>query len=68
MGRSSCYPRRQAATRTNNRPGQTFYEGVDDEHTISENASRSEPAKILVFPVKDSGAADARKTTSGNAP
>lgn len=50
------------------RAGQTFYEGIDDEHTVSENASRSEPAKILVFMVKDGGAAGARKTTSGTAP
>ena len=50
------------------RAGQTFYEGIDDEHTVSENASRSEPAKILVFMVKDGGAAGARKNTTGTAP
>ncbi len=48
--------------------GQTFYEGVDDEHTVSENASRSEPAKILVFMVKDGSAENVRKTTNGNMP
>ena len=34
-------------------PGQTFYEGPSDEHTVSENASQTEAAKILVFEVKD---------------
>jgi quercetin dioxygenase-like cupin family protein len=50
------------------RAGQTFYEGIEDEHTVSENASRSEPAKILVFMVKDGGGAGVGKTTSGTAP
>ncbi len=50
------------------RTGETFYEGTDDEHTVSENASRSEPAKILVFMVKEGGAAGARKTPTGTAP
>jgi quercetin dioxygenase-like cupin family protein len=49
-------------------PGQTFYEGVDDVHTVSENASRSEPAKMLVFMVKDQGAGDPPKTPTGNTP
>src|SRR5271170_3136388 len=35
------------------RPGQTFYEGPGDIHQVSANASRSAPAKILVFMVKD---------------
>ena len=34
-------------------PGQTFYEGREDEHIVSQNASRTAPAKILVFMVKD---------------
>lgn len=34
-------------------PGQTFYEGPDDVHQLSANASRTAPAKILVFMVKD---------------
>jgi quercetin dioxygenase-like cupin family protein len=34
-------------------PGETFYEGRDDIHTVSANASRTKPAKILVFMVKD---------------
>ena len=29
-------------------PGQTFYEGPDDVHTIGHNASSTEPAKFLV--------------------
>lgn len=35
------------------RAGQTFYEGPDDIHQISANASRTATAKILVFMVKD---------------
>lgn len=37
-------------------PGQTFYEGPDDIHTVSRNASRTEPAKFMVVLLKDSGA------------
>ena len=33
--------------------GQTFYEGPNDVHVISRNASSTEPAKFLVFFVKD---------------
>jgi quercetin dioxygenase-like cupin family protein len=36
--------------------GQTFYESPDDIHTVSKNASNSQPAKFLVFFVKDKGA------------
>ncbi|HJV27883.1 MAG TPA: cupin domain-containing protein [Aromatoleum sp.] len=36
-------------------PGQTFYEGPDDIHTVSRNASRTEPAKFLVVLMKKSG-------------
>jgi quercetin dioxygenase-like cupin family protein len=36
--------------------GQTFYESPSDIHTVSRNASKTEPAKILVFFVKDKGA------------
>ena len=36
-------------------PGQTFYEGPDDVHVISRNASQTVPAKFLVFFVKDKG-------------
>jgi len=37
-------------------PGQTFYESPDDVHTVSRNASATQPAKFLVFFVKDKGA------------
>jgi len=37
-------------------PGQTFYEGPDDIHVVDRNASSTEPAKFLVFIVKDKGA------------
>jgi quercetin dioxygenase-like cupin family protein len=37
-------------------PGETFYEGRDDIHTISANASRTKSARILVFIIKDKGA------------
>jgi quercetin dioxygenase-like cupin family protein len=37
-------------------PGQTWYEGPDDVHVVSRNASDSAPAKYLVFMVKDKGA------------
>lgn len=37
-------------------PGQTFYESPEDIHTVSKNASDTQPAKFLVFFVKDKGA------------
>ena len=37
-------------------PGQTFYEGPEDIHVVSHNASKSQPAKFLVFFVKKTGA------------
>jgi quercetin dioxygenase-like cupin family protein len=37
-------------------PGQTFYEGPDDVHVVGRNASNTEPAKFLVFLIKDKGA------------
>ena len=36
--------------------GQTFYEGPDDVHVVGRNASTTQPAKLLVFFVKDKGA------------
>jgi quercetin dioxygenase-like cupin family protein len=33
--------------------GQTFYEGPQDIHTIGRNASATQPAKFLVFLLKD---------------
>jgi quercetin dioxygenase-like cupin family protein len=37
-------------------PGQSFYEGPDDVHVVSRNASNAKPAKFVVFFVKDKGA------------
>src|SRR5262245_37074066 len=37
-------------------PGQTFYESPTDIHTVSRNASNSQPAKFVVFMVKEKGA------------
>ena len=37
-------------------PGQTFYEGPTDIHTVGRNASATQPAKFLVTMVKDKGA------------
>jgi len=36
--------------------GQTFYEGPDDVHVVGRNASKTKPAKFIVFLVKDKGA------------
>jgi quercetin dioxygenase-like cupin family protein len=36
--------------------GQTFYEGPDDIHVVGRNASRTKPAKILVFLLKNKDA------------
>lgn len=38
------------------RPGQSFYEGPDDIHVVSRNASRTESAKFLVFLIHKKGA------------
>ena len=35
--------------------GQTFYEGPDDVHIVGANASRTLPAKLVVFLVKNKG-------------
>ena len=37
-------------------PGQTFYEGPDDVHVVDRNASSTEPAKFVVFMIKEKGA------------
>ena len=37
-------------------PGETFYEGPDDVHVVGRNASQTNPAKFVVFFVKDKGA------------
>ena len=36
--------------------GQTFYEGPEDVHVVGRNASKTEPARFVVFFVKDKGA------------
>ena len=36
--------------------GQTFYEGPNDIHTVGRNASKTLPAKFVVFLLKDKGA------------
>lgn len=38
-------------------PGEVFYESPADIHSVSMNASETEPAKILVFFLKERGAA-----------
>ena len=38
------------------RPGDTFYESPQDIHVVGRNASKTKPAKFLVFFVKDKGA------------
>jgi len=37
--------------------GDTFYETPSDEHIVSANASTTQPAKFLVFMIKDANAA-----------
>jgi quercetin dioxygenase-like cupin family protein len=37
-------------------PGQTFYEGPNDVHVVGRNASSTQPAKFVVFLVKERGA------------
>jgi quercetin dioxygenase-like cupin family protein len=37
-------------------PGQTFYEGPNDVHTVGRNASQTQPAKFIVVLLKDKGA------------
>ena len=38
------------------KPGQSFYEGPNDVHTVGHNASQTKPAKFLVLLLKDKGA------------
>lgn len=37
-------------------PGQTFYEGPKDVHVVGRNASKTKPAKFVVFLMKAKGA------------
>lgn len=50
------------------RPGQTFYENPSDVHLVSANASKTMPAKILVFMVKNKNAPVSRGVASKGAP
>jgi quercetin dioxygenase-like cupin family protein len=36
-------------------PGQTFYEGPGDIHTVGRNASKTKPAKFIVILLKNKG-------------
>lgn len=38
------------------KPGDSFYEGPDDIHTVGRNASKTEPAKFLVVLLKNKNA------------
>jgi quercetin dioxygenase-like cupin family protein len=49
-------------------PGQTFYEGPDDIHSVSANASPTKPARILVFMVKEKGAPVSRPVAPKSQP
>ena len=49
-------------------PGEIFYEGPDDIHTVSANASKRKPARILVFIVKDKAAPISTPVTSKGQP
>jgi quercetin dioxygenase-like cupin family protein len=50
------------------RRGQTFYENRTDVHVVSTNASKTAPAKILVFMVKDKNAPVSRDVAVKEAP
>ncbi len=49
-------------------PGQTFYESPTDIHSVSANASKTRPAKFLVFIVKDKRAPVTRQVAPGGTP
>ena len=38
------------------KPGDTFFEGPSDIHTVGRNASQTKPAKFVVVLVKEKGA------------
>jgi quercetin dioxygenase-like cupin family protein len=46
------------------RQGETFYENPSDVHLVSANASKTAPAKIFVFIVKNKGAPVSRDVPS----
>ena len=37
-------------------PGEAFYEGANDVHIVGRNASKTKPAKFVVFLVKEKDA------------
>jgi quercetin dioxygenase-like cupin family protein len=45
----------QGGKETTLAPGQTFYEGPDDVHLVGRNASKTRPAKFVVFLIKRKG-------------
>jgi quercetin dioxygenase-like cupin family protein len=49
-------------------PGGVFYEGPEDVHTVSANASETKPARILVFFVKNKGVAASSPVAPGDRP
>jgi quercetin dioxygenase-like cupin family protein len=50
------------------RRGETFYENPTDVHLVSANASKTAPAKILVFIVKNKGAPVSRGVQTKDTP
>ena len=50
------------------RQGDTFYENPTDVHLVSANASKTAPAKILVFIVKNQGAPVSRDVSPRETP
>ncbi len=38
------------------KPGETFHEGPNDIHTVGRNASSTQPARFVVFLIKNKGA------------
>src|SRR5262245_51288351 len=46
----------RGGTRQRLGPGQVFYESPEDVHTVSRNASKTKPAKFVVFFIKNEGA------------
>jgi len=48
--------------------GQTFYEGLDDVHLVSRNASQTAPATFVVVLVKDKGAPILTPVKTGSQP
>jgi quercetin dioxygenase-like cupin family protein len=48
-------------------PGETFYEGPDDVHSVSANASSTRPAHLLVFMVQDQAVAASKAHSATSA-